>query len=205
VNPANPQTQSRSLQAACKLRNIGGFKIMNTEELENKAEIMLRETDTYRVPVPIHIVAQHLNLTLEALPLGKISGMLIVRGDRGAIGYNSMHARVRQRFTISHEIAHFALHAQPNEKPRLFIDEHVMSRLGKVASAKVERQEAEAYRLGSALLMPKSLVQKEIKNRDLDLDDDEAIKFLAKQFWVSPVAIANRLLRLGIFLYAASG
>lgn len=178
--------------------------MISTEELENKAEIMLRETDTYRVPVPIHIVAQHLNLTLEALPLGNVSGMLIVRGDRGAIGYNTTHARVRQRFTISHEIAHFALHAQPNEKPRLFIDEHVMSRLGKLSSAKVERQEAEAYRLGSALLMPRSLIQKEIKSRDLDLDDDEAIKIVAKQFWVSPVAIANRPLRLGILLYAAS-
>lgn len=120
------------------------------------------------------------------------------------IGYNSAHARVRQRFTISHEIAHFALHASQNAKPKLFIDEHIMSRLGKVASRKSERQEAEAYRLGSALLMPKSLVQKEIRNRDLDLDDDEAINFLAKQFWVSPVAIANRLLRLGILLYAAS-
>ncbi len=177
---------------------------MSSEELENKAEIMLRETDTYRVPVPIHVVAQRLNLTLEALPLGKVSGMLIVRGDRGAVGYNSAHARVRQRFTISHEIAHFTLHAQPNDKPRLFIDEHVMSRLGKLSPAKVERQEAEAYRLGSALLMPRSLVQKEIQNRDLDLDDDEAINFIAKQFWVSPVAIANRLLRLGILLYAAS-
>jgi hypothetical protein len=52
--------------------------------------------------------------------------------------------------------------------------------------------------------MPKSLIQKEIKNRDLDLDDDEAINFFAKQFWVSPVVIANRLLRLGILLYAAS-
>jgi Zn-dependent peptidase ImmA (M78 family) len=32
--------------------------------------------------------------------------MLVVKGERGAIGYNSAHARVRQRFTISHEIAH---------------------------------------------------------------------------------------------------
>lgn len=176
---------------------------MRTEELENKAEKTLLETDTYRVPIPIHIVAQNLNLTLEALPLGKVSGMLIVSGERGAIGYNSAHPRVRQRFTISHEIAHFALHASRNANPKLIIDEHIMSRLGKVASGTSERQEAEAYRLGSALLMPGSLVQKEITNRDLDLDDDEAINFLAKQFWVSPVAMANRLSRLGIFLNAA--
>jgi Zn-dependent peptidase ImmA (M78 family) len=111
---------------------------------------------------------------------------------------------VRQRFTISHEIAHFALHATRDEKPRISIDEHVMYRVGKSATAKAEREEAEAYRLASALLMPKSLIEKEIKNRDLDLDDDEAIHFLAKQFWVSPVAIANRLLSLGMLPYPAN-
>jgi Zn-dependent peptidase ImmA (M78 family) len=174
---------------------------MSTEELENKGEIMLRETDTYRVPVPIHIVAQRLNLTLEALPLGKASGMLIIRDNQGAIGYNSTHARVRQRFTIAHEIAHFALHAESNSTPRLFIDEHVVYRTGKSVSAEVECQEVEANRFGSALLMPEKLVEKEIINRDLNLADAEAISLLAKQFWVSVPAMANRLLRLGLLRY----
>lgn len=178
--------------------------MISADELENSAEKTLRETDAYRVPVPIQIVPQRLNLTLEALPLGKVSGVLLVSDDQCAIGYNSAHARVRQRFTISHEIAHFTLHARRNEKPRLFIDEHVMYRGGKGASAQAEREELEAHRLASALLMPKSLVEREIKNRDLDLDDDEAIDFLAKQFWVSPAALANRLLRLGMLLYPAN-
>lgn len=174
---------------------------MSMENMEDKAEKILHGADAYRAPVPIQLVAQHLNLELEALPLRDISGMLLVRGDRGAIGYNSAHARVRQRFTISHEIAHFTLHSDHGEKPRLFIDQHLVHRTGKSASPKVESQEVEANRFGAALLMPRSLVEKEIRYRDLDLDDDEAIKFLAQQFWVSPMAIASRLLRLGIFLY----
>jgi Zn-dependent peptidase ImmA (M78 family) len=177
--------------------------MMDIPNLEAKAEKTLRETDTYRMPVPIDIVAQRLNMTLEAIPLGRISGMLVVNDDQGAIGYNSAHARVRQRFTISHEIAHFSLHSDQHPKPRLFIDEHVVYRKGKNVSAKVKRQEIEANRLGAALLMPKNLVEKEIRDRDLDLDDDDAVKFLAKQFWVSPMAIANKLLRLGIFEYPA--
>ena len=81
---------------------------MSRENLEDKAEKTLRDTDTFRVPVAIDLVAQRLNLTMEAGALGEdVSGMLIIRGERGAIGYNSSHARVRQRFTISHEIAHF--------------------------------------------------------------------------------------------------
>lgn len=174
---------------------------MSMEIIEDKAEKILHGADAYRTPVPIQLVAQHLNLELEALPLRDISGMLIVRGDRGAIGYNSAHARARQRFTISHEIAHFTLHADHGEIPRLFIDQHVVHRTGKSVSPKIECQEVEANRFGAALLMPRCLVEKEIQHRDLDLDDDEAIKFLAKQFWVSPMAIASRLLRLGIFMF----
>jgi Zn-dependent peptidase ImmA (M78 family) len=65
------------------------------------------------VPVAIDLVAQRLNLTMEAAALGEnVSSMLVVKGERGAIGYNSTHARVRQRFTISHEIAHYLLHTK---------------------------------------------------------------------------------------------
>ena len=45
-----------------------------------------------------------------------------MNGERGAIGYNSAHARVRQRLTISHEIAHYLLHAKKGRKGELFID-----------------------------------------------------------------------------------
>ena len=66
------------------------------ESLEDKAEQTLRNTDTFRAPVPIHLVAQRLNLGTEALPLGEFSGMMVVRGNQGATGYNSAHARVPQ-------------------------------------------------------------------------------------------------------------
>jgi Zn-dependent peptidase ImmA (M78 family) len=178
--------------------------MMSIEDLEAKAEETLRETDAYRVPVPIETVAQRLNLTMEAFPLGNISGLLIVKGDQGAMGYNSAHARVRQRIAISHEIAHFVLHARRNRKAQLFLDRHLMFRDDRSVSAKADREEVEANRFGSALLMPKGLVQKEIRNRDLDLDDDDSIELLAKKFWVSQPAMANRLLRLGMLLYPAN-
>jgi hypothetical protein len=38
---------------------------MNRGNLEDKAEKTLRDTDTYRVPVPIDVVAQRLNLTMK--------------------------------------------------------------------------------------------------------------------------------------------
>jgi len=44
---------------------------MQRQNLEERAEKTLRDTDAYQVPVPIHLVAQRLNLTLEAATLGK--------------------------------------------------------------------------------------------------------------------------------------
>jgi Zn-dependent peptidase ImmA (M78 family) len=172
---------------------------MVSENLEERAEKTLRETDSYRVPVAIDIVAQRLNLTLTAGPLGeKVSGMLVVKEDRGAIGYNSAHPRVRQRFTIAHEIAHFLLHARGDAKEQLFIDPKVISRRDDNLSTRDERKEVEANKLGAALLIPKGAVQQEIRYRDLDLDDEEAIAILAKRFQVSTVTMAHRLMNLKI-------
>jgi len=162
---------------------------------------ILNALDAYRGTLPVRcaidIVAQRLNLTMSAAPLGeKVSGMLVVMGKRGAIGYNSSHPRVRQRFTISHEIAHYLLHAKKGEKAQLFIDQSVTFRRDENSSAGVDHDEVEANQLGAALLMPKGLVQQEIKRNDLDLDDDEAISLLAKKFQVSAAAMSNRLANL---------
>jgi Zn-dependent peptidase ImmA (M78 family) len=170
---------------------------MNRENLEDRAEKTLRDTDTYHVPVAIDVVAQRLNLTMEAAALGEnVSGMLVVKGERGAIGYNSAHARVRQRFTISHEIAHYLLHTKKTGKTQLFIDRHVTFRRDENSSAGVDHDEVEANQLGAALLMPRGLVQQEIRRNDLNLDDEEAISLLAKRFGVSGAAMSNRLANL---------
>lgn len=170
---------------------------MDSEEIEERAEKTLREADTYRVPIQVDKVARSLNLTMEAAPLGdRISGLLVVEDNRGAIGYNSAHSRARQRFTISHEIAHFLLHAKKGGKAELFIDSHVRFRPDESVSASSDRKEVEANQLGAALLMPKSLVKEEIRRHDLDLDDEEAIRSLAKEFKVSEPTLAHRLVNL---------
>lgn len=172
---------------------------MIKEKLEEKAERTLRETDTYRIPIAIEVLAHRLNLAIQSEALGEnVAGMLVVEGDRGAIGYNSTHALVRQRFTIAHEISHYLLHIKKNRKSQLFIDRHLTFRRDGYSSGGVDYQEVEANQLGAALLMPRSLVRQEIKKNDLDLDDEEAITFLAKRFHVSAAAITNRLSNLGM-------
>jgi Zn-dependent peptidase ImmA (M78 family) len=172
---------------------------MIREKLEEKAERTLRETDTYRVPVAIEVLAHRLNLAIQSEALGdNVAGMLVVEGDRGAIGYNSTHALVRQRFTIAHELAHYLLHVKKNRKSQLFIDRHVTFRRDGYSAGGVDQEEVEANQLGAALLMPGTLVQREVKKNDLNLDDEEAIGFLAKRFHVSTAAMTNRLSNLGL-------
>jgi Zn-dependent peptidase ImmA (M78 family) len=170
---------------------------MSKDEVESKAEQTLRNTDTYRVPVAIDVVAHRLQLSTSAAALGdEVSGMLVMEGGRGAIGYNATHAPVRQRFTIAHEIAHYLLHANKSNKSQLFIDRSVTFRRDENSSTGDDHQEIQANQLGAALLMPRALVLQEIRKHDLDLDDEDAISFLAKRFQVSVAAMTNRLVNL---------
>jgi Zn-dependent peptidase ImmA (M78 family) len=172
---------------------------MTSQPVDQHAEKILRETETYKVPVPIEVVAQRLNLKTEAAALGdNVSGMLVVEDDRGAIGYNSSHARVRQRFTVAHEIAHFILHLKKNRRSQLFIDPFVIFRRDDNSATGNDKEEVEANRFGAALLMPATLVHKEIRKHGLDLDDEDALAFLAKRFRVSTVAMTYRLNALGL-------
>ena len=173
---------------------------MSKQDREVEAEQTLRRTDTYRVPVAIDVVAHRLGLTTEAARLGEsASGMLVVEGGRGAICYNATHAPVRQRFTISHEIAHYILHvSKSSRKSRLFIDRGVTFRRDENSSTGDDREEVEANQFGAALLMPRSLVNLEVKKHDLDLDDDDAISLLARRFHVSVSAMTHRLANLGL-------
>ena len=171
---------------------------MTSQQLEERAVQVLRETGTYRVPVPIDVVAHRLRLTTKAAALGEdVSGMLVVEDELGAIGYNSTHAPVRQRFTIAHEIAHYVLHLKKNQKSQLFIDRFVFRR-DENSSTGNDREEVEANRFAAMLLMPETFVRKVIERFDFDLDDSEAIDSLAKRFNVSTAAMTNRLTTLGL-------
>jgi len=181
------------------------MKNAQRQEIEQKAENVLRESGAYRIPVPVDVVANHLKLTLqESIMREKISGLLVVENKRGAVSYNAAHAQVRQRFTIAHEIGHYILHVLP--KPtlsRLFIDRYVAYRSHEETSNgdTNEREEIEANVFGAALLMPAELVREEIRRKGFDLDDEEDIDALAKRFSVSPSAMSYRLVNLGLVRY----
>lgn len=172
--------------------------------IENIAEKLLKDSGAYRVPVPLDIVIAHLDLRMNSVELeDDLSGILVVEKKRGIIGFNAKHAPVRQRFTIAHEIGHYFLHAK-NAASRLFVDRYVVYRRDDESTKGNDQEEVEANAFAASLLMPEALVRQAITTKNLDLDDEDAIAELAKQFSVSSSAMSYRLVNLRLVRVTAA-
>lgn len=148
------------------------------------------------LPVDVEDIAIVLGADLQYEPYdGDVSGMLY-RYDGGAsvIGVNSRHALTRQRFTVSHEIAHLVMHTgQP-----MFVDKFVRVNRRDGAS---NREEAEANAFAAELLMPRHLIEREVDRaltRHPAITAQELAAQLAKLFKVSAEAMSYRLQNLGV-------
>ena len=132
-----------------------------------------------------------------------VSGVFVSKGAGGAIGFNRGHARVRQRFTIAHELGHALMH---RGRMPLFIDKGygVAFRDARSSSGEV-RMEREANAFAAALLMPEAMVREAASELNWAHGFDVgggggALKALAQRFRVSQEAMSYRLAKLGVFL-----
>lgn len=129
-----------------------------------------------------------------------ISGFYFREGERRVIGVNSAHARVRQRFTIAHELGHAILH----DAEGLHLDQAFKFRDSR-SSLAIDRDEIDANAFAAELLMPEDEVRRAVATEDLDVNDEESISRLARHFGVSPQALTYRLVNLGVHIYGQSG
>jgi Zn-dependent peptidase ImmA (M78 family) len=148
------------------------------------------------LPIPVDKIAEDLGVSLRYEPLESgLSGVLF-RDQQGrqVIGVNSLHAPVRQRFTIAHELAHLRLH-----EDALYVDGLV--RRDDKSSLALDPQEIEANSFAAELLMPRKLVLRELANRVPEgavADPAKLLKRLAREFGVSEQAMEFRLVNLGV-------
>lgn len=123
-----------------------------------------------------------------------VSGMLLRQGTHSVIGVNEDHAQVRQRFTVAHELGH--LHLHPGRP--VILDAAVLVNLrDQVSSLATDREEIEANRFAAALLMPETLIHREVGRLGI-AEPDNLIAAMAKIFNVSAAAMTFRLTNLGI-------
>jgi len=166
---------------------------MDYIKIEEKANSVLVENNLLpksEFAIDVYKLAENYSIKIQEKSLGnEISGLLVLKNDRAAIGIDSNQGPKRKRFTIAHELGHYFLH---REVKRTFIDE-VFTRSGD--SNQIER---EANAFAASLLMPKDLVERAIDSQGWAQIDDEHIEKLADWFNVSGISMTYRLVNLKI-------
>jgi len=111
------------------------------------------------------------------------------------IGVNASHPRLRQTFTIAHEIGHLVLHKFDD----IHVDRQFKVWLRSGASSQgTNDEEKEANLFAAELLMPAHLLAADMEQVLVaNLSEDDVITKLAEHFCVSTQAMAFRLSYLG--------
>ena len=157
--------------------------------------------DKYQIkgpPIDIEHIIKAENIKVVKTTLGKnVSGISITDGDNKIIAINETETnKERQRFTLAHELGHLLLHKEQN----LIISSYVvMSRRDENSTTGIDRREIEANAFAASLLMPKKLLEKELKDKKQICYSD--IVTLIKDFKVSEQSMFIRLKSLGFISY----
>lgn len=173
---------------------------MNVKLINAKVNSILSTLAERKLPIKIEEIAKSRGLKVIPYPLGDdVSGLLSIEDGIGTIGYNQTEPKVRRRFTIAHELGHYELH---KDKSHLFVDKQFIYRSQNSGGNPINiNMEQEANYFASAILIPTDLLRIEIKNVNLDLGSEEAIKELAKKFEVSTTAMSVRISSLGFLKF----
>jgi Zn-dependent peptidase ImmA (M78 family) len=159
-----------------------------------QAIALLAQLGITKAPVPVEKIAKHLGAQVRFSPFDdEISGMIHIRDGKAIIGINSLHHPHRQRFSIAHELGHLQLHRRL-VTAHVHVDKEipVLMRDAK-ASFGTDEIEIQANRFAAELLMPKSLLEQTLREKTLDIDDEESIEVLAQRFKVSKQAMGHRI------------
>lgn len=165
------------------------------QEIRQAARILLEQTQATSLPIPIDRVAKHLGARIRHEPYqGDLSGLLYRNGEDIVIGINTLHPETRQRFTIAHEIGHLVCHIHET----LHIDRRFATfARDELSSQAVDKSEIEANAFAAEILMPIFMLQQEIRNYDVDYEDDDFIRRLSRKYGVSLQAMTFRLANIG--------
>lgn len=117
----------------------------------------------------------------------EISGIFISYQNQYCIGVNEAHPRVRQQFSIAHEIGHLVYDRSQN----LFLDFTEISMTADLEKLQDAKAETRANQFAADLLMPATWLRKDVKRYGTD-----DLIFLAKRYEVSQQALWFRLITL---------
>lgn len=169
-------------------------------EISRVAQGMLEEAGVAEPAVPVEDLARMVGAVVSYQPFDSqdISGLLYRAANAApVIGVNSANAKVRQRFTIAHELGHMQFHKGHS----LILERQMHVNFRDTTSATTTNQEeAEANQFAAELLMPRDFLERALKSllSGRPLSDAAIVSKLAKRFEVSRQAMEYRLASLGL-------
>lgn len=169
-------------------------------EISGLVQELLDTAGVSEPAIPVEHLARLLGAVVSYQPFDSddISGLLYRAADAApVIGVNSTNAKVRQRFTIAHELGHLQLHKGHS----LILERQMHVNFRDTTSATTTNQEeVEANQFAAELLMPRDLLERALKSllAGRPLSDAELVSRLATRFEVSRQAMEYRLASLGL-------
>ncbi|OCB50828.1 hypothetical protein A5722_32325 [Mycobacterium vulneris] len=170
-------------------------------DAKRAVQALLTRAGVTEPPVPVEQIARLAGAVVSYQPFDSddISGLLYRSADSApVIGVNSANAKVRQRFTIAHELGHLHLHSGHS----LILERQMHINFRDATSATTSnREEAEANHFAAELLMPRNLLDQYLSAllAGRPLADAAIVAKLAQRFEVSRQAMEFRLSGLGMF------
>ena len=164
------------------------IKLADHGSPEALAECIVDHYPNIEIPVPVERIGEAVGITeIVGRLTESFEGVLLTDASKtaGSIAFNKASGIARRRFTIAHEIGHFLLPSHGAGAQCAKAD------MGVLKSADPNRaSEAEANRFAAALLMPKKLFVRDV--RQLGAPETEHILRLAARYEVSKEACARR-------------
>lgn len=145
-------------------------------------------------PVPVERIAKKEGARIQYGPLDReLSGMFFLKDGVPVIGVNSLHHPNRQRFTISHELAHMLLHRDQIEGGVHVDKGHAILRRDALSATGEDKIEVEANQFASNFLVPDFLLARVLGENCSIVDDEQELEMLSKKFKVSTMTMQIRL------------
>jgi len=165
-------------------------------DAHSEAVDLLSRLKITTAPTPIEKIAKELGAQIRFAPFDEeISGMIHVQDGTIVIGVNALHHPNRQRFTMAHELGHLVLH-KDKITSHVHIDKGFPAALMRDTRSALgtDAVEVQANQFASELLVPQTLLDKELAGRpSIDMEDEKTVEELAKKFRVSKQVIQNKL------------